>query len=129
VLQDYGLAQKLLRLVNTLAYAQHGQVTTVSRAVLLMGFDRVRSVAMGLMLFERLQAEAKTPALLDALNMSFYSAVLGRSIAEETRLADREETFITALFHNLGRTLVRCTCRRNRRRSGRRRNSSRTSRC
>ena len=106
VLQDYGLAQKLLRLVNTLAYAQHGQVTTVSRAVLLMGFDRVRSVAMGLMLFERLQAEAKTPALLDALNMSFYSAILGRGIAEQTGLADKEETFITALFHNLGRTLV-----------------------
>jgi eukaryotic-like serine/threonine-protein kinase len=106
VLQDYGLAQKLLRLVNTVAYAQHGQVTTVSRAVLLMGFDRVRSVALGLMLFEKLQAEAKTPALLDALNMSFYSAILGRSIAEETTLADKEETFITALFHNLGRTLV-----------------------
>jgi HD-like signal output (HDOD) protein len=106
VLQDYGLAQKLLRLVNTLAYAQHGQVTTVSRAVLLMGFDRVRTVALGLMLFEKLQGEAKTPALLDALNMSFYSAILGRSIAEQTRLADKEETFITALFHNLGRTLV-----------------------
>src|SRR6185295_10635616 len=106
VLQDYGLAQKLLRLVNTLAYAQHGQVTTVSRAVLLMGFDRVRSVALGLMLFERLQADAKTPALVDALNMSFYSAILGRSIADQTGLADKEETFITALFHNLGRTLV-----------------------
>ncbi len=106
VLQDYGLAQKLLRLVNTLAYAQHGQVTTVSRAVLLMGFDRVRSVALGLMIFERLQAEAKTPALVDALNMSFYSAILGRSIADQTGIADKEETFITALFHNLGRTLV-----------------------
>ena len=106
VLQDYGLAQKLLRLVNTLAYAQHGQVTTVSRAVLLMGFDRVRIVATGLMIFERLQAQAKTPALLDALNMSFYSAVLGRSIADRTGLADKEETFISALFHNLGRTLV-----------------------
>ena len=106
VLQDYGLAQKLLRLVNTLAYAQHGQVTTVSRAVLLMGFDRVRSVALGLMIFERLQAEAKTPALVDALNMSFYSAILGRSIAGQIGLADREETFISALFHNLGRTLV-----------------------
>src|SRR6185503_515726 len=100
------LADKLLRLVNTLAYAQHGQVTTVSRAVLLMGFDRVRSVALGLMIFERLQASAKTPALVDALNMSFYSAILGRSIADETRIADKEETFITALFHNLGRTLV-----------------------
>jgi len=106
VLQDYGLAQKLLRLVNTLAYAQHGQVTTVSRAVLLMGFDRVRSVALGLMIFEKLQAEAKTPALLDAMNMAFYSAILGRGIAEQTGLADKEETFLTALFHNLGRTLV-----------------------
>jgi HD-like signal output (HDOD) protein len=106
VLQDYGLAQKLLRLVNTLAYAQHGQVTTVSRAVLLMGFDRVRTVATGLMLFEHLQAQAKTPALLDALNMSFYSAILGRSIAGRTGFADGEETFISALFHNLGRTLV-----------------------
>jgi eukaryotic-like serine/threonine-protein kinase len=106
VLQDYGLAQKLLRLVNTLAYAQHGQVTTVSRAVLLMGFDRVRTVATGLMLFEHLQSQAKTPALLDALNMSFYSAILGRSMAGQTGLADREESFITALFHNLGRTLV-----------------------
>ncbi len=106
VLQDYGLAQKLLRLVNTLAYAQHGQVTTVSRAVLLMGFDRIRTVATGLMLFEHLQAQAKSPALVDALNMSFYSAVLGRSIAGELGIADREESFISALFHNLGRTLV-----------------------
>jgi HD-like signal output (HDOD) protein len=106
VLQDYGLAQKLLRLVNTLAYAQHGQVTTVSRAVLLMGFDRIRTVATGLMLFEHLQAQAKSPALVDALNMSFYSAILGRSIAGEVGIADREESFISSLFHNLGRTLV-----------------------
>src|SRR4030095_10184260 len=49
---------------------------------------------------------ARPPGPLDASNMSFSSAILGRSIAEETRLADKEETFITALFHNLGRTLV-----------------------
>jgi HD-like signal output (HDOD) protein len=106
VLQDYGLAQKLLRFVNTAAYAQHGQVTTVSRAVLLMGFDRVRTVATGLMLFEHLQAKTRNQALLDALNMSFYSGILGRSIALEMRFASGEEAFISALFHNLGRTLA-----------------------
>jgi HD-like signal output (HDOD) protein len=57
------------------------------------------------MLFEHLQGRPD-PALLDALNMSFYSAILGRSIAGQIGLADREETFISALFHNLGRTLV-----------------------
>ncbi len=106
VLQDYGLAQKLLRLVNTANYAQHGEVTTVSRAVTLMGFDRVRTVACGLMLFEHLKAQARTPALLDALNMSFYSAILSRAIAVKTGFVDREEAFISALFHNLGRTLA-----------------------
>jgi eukaryotic-like serine/threonine-protein kinase len=106
VLQDYGLAQKLLRLVNTAAFAQRGQVTTITRAVLLLGFERVRSVATGLILFEHLQSEAKTPDLVDTLNMSFYSAILGRTIAEGTRFTDPEEAFISALFHNLGRTLV-----------------------
>lgn len=106
VLQDYGLAQKLLRLVNTAAFAQRHQVTTISRAVLLLGFERVRTVATGLILFEHLQAQAKTPDLVDALTMSFYSAILGRSVAEQTGFADPEEAFIGALFHNLGRTLV-----------------------
>lgn len=62
VLQDYGLAQKLLRLVNSAAFAQRGRVTTISRAVLLLGFERVRSVATGLILFEHLQSKARTRA-------------------------------------------------------------------
>lgn len=106
VLQDYGLAQKLLRLVNTVAFAQRGQVTTISRAVLLLGFERVRSVATGIILFEHLQAQARTPDLVDTLNMSFYSAILGRTIADGTSFADPEEAFLGALFHNLGRMLV-----------------------
>lgn len=106
VLKDYGLAQKLLRLVNTAAFAQRHQVTTISRAVLLLGFERVRTVATGLILFEHLQAQAKTPELVDALTMSFYSAILGRAIADQTSFVDPEEAFISALFHNLGRILV-----------------------
>ena len=106
VLQDYGLAQKLLRLVNTAAFAQPHQVTTISRAVVLLGFERVRTVVMGLILFKHLQTQAKSPELVDALTMSFYSAILGRAIADQTSFADPEEAFISALFHNLGRFLV-----------------------
>ncbi|MEI8257017.1 MAG: hypothetical protein WCJ30_15190, partial [Deltaproteobacteria bacterium] len=31
ILHDYGLTQKLLRMVNTLGYSQYGEVTTVTR--------------------------------------------------------------------------------------------------
>ncbi|HEY3381768.1 MAG TPA: HDOD domain-containing protein [Vicinamibacterales bacterium] len=106
ILQDYGLTQKVLRLVNTAAFAQYDEVTTITRAVLLMGFDRVRSVATGLMLFEHLAKHARTANLADVMNMSFYSAVLSRNIAEDSGFADGEEAFISALFHKLGRILV-----------------------
>ena len=106
ILQDYGLTQKVLRLVNTAAFAQYDEVTTITRAVLLMGFERIRGIATGLVLFEHLQKQARTGPLVDTLNMSFYSAILGRNLAEHSRFADTEEAFISALFHRLGRLLV-----------------------
>jgi eukaryotic-like serine/threonine-protein kinase len=106
VLQDYGLTQKVLRLVNTVAFAQYDEVTTITRAVLLMGFERIRSIATSLILFEHLQKQAKSSGLVDTLNMSFYSAILGRNIADNSGFADTEEAFISALFHRLGRLLV-----------------------
>jgi hypothetical protein len=95
ILQDYGLTQKVLRLVNTVSYAQYDEVTTITRAVLLMGFERIRGVATSLILFEHLQKQARTGALVDALNMSFYSAILGRNIAESSGIADAEEAFMS----------------------------------
>jgi eukaryotic-like serine/threonine-protein kinase len=106
ILQDYGLTQKVLRLVNTISYAQYDEVTTITRAVLLMGFERIRGIATSLVLFEHLQKQARSGPLADTLNMSFYSAILGRNLAEHSGFADSEETFICALFHKLGRLLV-----------------------
>jgi HD-like signal output (HDOD) protein len=106
ILQDFGLTQKLLRLVNTLAYSQYGEVTTITRAVLLMGFDRVRSMATSLILFEHFRKQARSTHLVDVLNKAFYSAVIGRTIAHDTGFADGEEAFISTLYHRLGRILV-----------------------
>jgi HD-like signal output (HDOD) protein len=106
ILQDYGLTQKVLRLVNTANFAQYDEVTTITRAVLLMGFERIRGIATGLLLFEHLQQQGGKGRLADALTMSFYGAMLGRTIAEASGFADGEETFIGALFHRLGQILV-----------------------
>ena len=54
-----GLSQKVLQMVNSADFAQRDEVTTISRAVLLMGFERIRSVASGLVLFEHLRKQAK----------------------------------------------------------------------
>ncbi|MEI6667448.1 MAG: HDOD domain-containing protein [Acidobacteriota bacterium] len=106
ILQDFGLTQKLLKMVNTLAYSQYGEVTTITRAVLLMGFDRVRAMATSLILFEHFRKQGGNSHLAEALNKAFYGAVLGRTIAQQTGVADAEEAFISTLYQRLGRILV-----------------------
>jgi len=106
ILQDYGLTQKLLRMVNTLGYGQYAEVTTVTRAVMLMGFDRVRSVATSLIIFEHFRKHAQGAPLIELLSRSFCSAVVSRNLAQATGATDPEEAFIGALYHRLGQVLV-----------------------
>jgi HD-like signal output (HDOD) protein len=106
ILQDYGLTQKVLRMVNTVAYAQREPVTTVTRAVVLMGFERIRDVASGLLILEHLQKQARTAPLIDALGLSFFSASLARNLALDAGGFHAEEAFIAGLFHRLGKLLL-----------------------
>ncbi len=81
-------------------------MTTITRAVLLMGFERIRGIATGLLLFDHLQQRGRKGRLADVLTTSFFSGMLGRTLAEISGFADSEETFISSLFHRLGRILV-----------------------
>ena len=60
ILKDVALTQKLLRLVNTaqFAHAGGGSISTVSRAVSLIGFVGIRNIAMSLVLLEHMQNKA-----------------------------------------------------------------------
>lgn len=56
VLSDVALTQKILRLANSVKYrsVSGGQVTTVSRAIFLLGFETVKTTALTMLLVERL---------------------------------------------------------------------------
>jgi hypothetical protein len=60
VLKDVALTQKLLRVVNTAHYRRAGTdpISTVSRAVAMIGAGGVRNMALSLMLLDRMQDKA-----------------------------------------------------------------------
>ena len=105
VLGDYGLTSKLLKLINSVYYLRFGEVTTVSRAIVLLGTDHLRDVALSFTLFERLQAEASRH-IINLLCRAVYAAVVGRRIASQMGYANPEEAFICSLFHTLGEMLT-----------------------
>ncbi|MBI1394755.1 MAG: protein kinase [Betaproteobacteria bacterium] len=107
ILKDFAMTNKLLKLVNTAHYGQFGRgISTVSRAIMVMGFDQVRSIAISLMLFDHLQNKSQAADLRDEILAAYFTAVMGRSLAGTVGLRDGEEAFICAMFHKLGRLLT-----------------------
>jgi eukaryotic-like serine/threonine-protein kinase len=106
ILKDVALTNKLLRLVNTAHYSQAGggTISTVSRAVALVGFAGIRNMALSLVLLEHMHDRAHAQQLKE----DFLRSLMAGSLAGElcTNVRDREEAFIGAMFQNLGRLLT-----------------------
>ncbi|MEW5789663.1 MAG: HDOD domain-containing protein [Pseudomonadota bacterium] len=109
ILRDISLTKKLLRLVNAAHYGSFGSqpISTISRAVVILGFDAVRDAAVSLMLFEHLKDRAHVDELKGEAVDSFYRGILGRMLAASAGVRDSEEAFISALFRDLGRLMAR----------------------
>jgi len=109
ILRDVSLTNKLLRMVNTTYYGSFGsqRISTISRAVVILGFDAVRDAALSLLLFEHLQNHAQADKLREVALECLFCAILGRLLGVRVGLRDSEEAFISALFRNLGRLLAR----------------------
>lgn len=107
ILKDFALTNKILKLVNTAFYKSYGggTISTISRAVIILGFDAVRNIAITLILFEHLQNKSHAAHLKDEFIRTLFSGVLAKDIAKGS-VKDPEEAFICAMFHNLGRLLA-----------------------
>jgi HD-like signal output (HDOD) protein len=108
VLSDMALTQRVLRLANSVCYrpANDAPVTTVSKAILLMGFETVRTCALAMLLIERLDNREQAQRLKHELAQSMVASVIARRLARETLFVPDEEAAIAALFRNLGRVLI-----------------------
>jgi serine/threonine protein kinase len=107
LLKDFSLTNKLLRLVNSSGYGQFGgTISTVSRAVHILGFDAVRNLAMTVVLFEHLQNKGQADKLRDDVIASLFTGIIARRVARVTAARDAEEGFICGVFYNLGHLLA-----------------------
>ena len=108
ILKDFALTSKLLKLVNVAYYNQvgGGSVSTISRAVMILGFDAVRSIALSLILFDNLENKAHAQQLKEEFVKVLYAGMLAREMADKAQIKDGEEAFISAMLHRLGRLLT-----------------------
>lgn len=107
IVRDYALTNKILKVVNSAYYAGFaGKVGTISRAIVVLGLEPIRSLAASLILFEHMAGDSNAERIRALIGKSMFSALLARQLASERQLAHGEEAFLAAMFHNLGELLV-----------------------
>jgi HD-like signal output (HDOD) protein len=108
VLSDVALTQRILRLANTVQYrvAAGTAVTTVSRAISLLGFDNVKTTALAMLLVDALASSAHATSVRVELEAALCASLVGREMARHSFYQGAEEASIGALFKNLAPLLV-----------------------
>ncbi len=110
ILRDYALTAKLLRLVNASYYGQFGgEITTISRAVIILGFEQVRAAALSIVLFEHLRNNKQARELKSAACAALMSGIISREHASKMHnFSDEkvETAFLASMFHKLGKQLA-----------------------
>lgn len=107
ILQDFALTNKIIKLVNTVSFRQFGgNINTISKAVVILGFDTIRNVAMTLILLEFLQNKTQAVELKDEVIASFFAGVLAAELSSGGLPGEAEEAMISAMFFSLGRMLA-----------------------
>ncbi len=104
ILQDPGLSSKVLRVVNSSFYRHGGEpISTISRAVILMGFDAIRDLTAGILLMEQLVPKGKEGSWVrETFMRSLRCGLVAQALSSRVGYPSPEEAYLLGLFANLG---------------------------
>jgi len=106
--RDPSTTSKLLAVANSSYYGLRHQITTLERAVVILGFDEVRNICLGAVLASMLNPRKfKDPKSAQELwRHSLAVQEAARVLATETGLMRPEVALIAGLLHDLGWILI-----------------------
>jgi putative nucleotidyltransferase with HDIG domain len=104
--RDQAMAAKILRLANSSFYGLPGRVKTVRQAIVVLGFDSARALAVAGNVIDRFGGEGRRH--IDVAHFwrhSIATALCARNLARHAGL-DRDAAFIGGLLHDIGRLVL-----------------------
>ncbi len=105
---DPGISVRVLEIVNSAMYGFGRKITSLSEAVVFLGLDEIKKVAIGMTVFEKMFKSGRSKAFDRLLfwRHCLSVAVLSMEIARETRYPAPEEAYIAGLLHDVGKIFL-----------------------
>ena len=102
---DQALAARTLRVANSSAYGLATKVKTISQAIMVLGFDTVRSLVAAGAIVQVFPGDGAQRGLAPFWRHSMATAVCSRNVARRTRI-NPEQAFLAGLLHDIGRLVL-----------------------
>ncbi len=108
ILRDQNLTANILKLANSSFYGHARRVTTVTEAVVLLGFSAIKSLAISSHTARVLNRALPGYGLAAGAlwQHSLAVAFSARRLAVEVHLAPVEEAFVAGLLHDIGKIVL-----------------------
>lgn len=104
---DPSMVSKVLKLVNSAFYGFPGRISTVSQAIVILGFSTIRNVVLTTSVLKAFGGNGKNGFDMEAFwEHSLLTGAIARSLAMEQNASFVEETFIAGLLHDMGRIVL-----------------------
>jgi putative nucleotidyltransferase with HDIG domain len=105
--QDPALAARVLRMANSPAYGLASQITTIARAVSIVGTQLIRDLVLA---SSTISAFKDIPNQLVSLenfwDHSLYCGIAARLLAERRGMKHAETEFLAGLLHDIGQLVI-----------------------
>lgn len=98
---DPSFSAELLRFANSALFGARREVTSLSQAIVLLGMDRVKSMATFVALHNMVRSSVRIQALRKVWIHSLVTAFIAEEAARAARIA-KDSAYTTGLLHNLG---------------------------
>ena len=104
VSNDPALVSRILKVVNSSFYGLPGQVASVDRAIVMLGLNAVKNIAVAASLGQLFRGNKLCNgfAARDLWTHCVAVAVTSREIARQLRLPIADEAFLAGMIHDLG---------------------------
>jgi len=104
---DQALTSRVLKLANSALFGLSREVSTVPRAVILVGFNTVRNLALGVKVWDALMVGGGQRGMVEALwHHSALVAATAKLVAGRIQGVDPEVGFTSGLLHDVGKLVL-----------------------
>lgn len=105
---DQGLATKVLRMANSAFYGFPRKITTITHAIVILGFVNIRNIVLTASIFDMFPSGRENGGFdrEGFWEHSLACGVTSKLIAKRLGIKNLEEVFICGLLHDLGKLVL-----------------------